>query len=177
MPADWRIVRGDCVEQMQAMPDALIDAVVCDPPTGYWLAGLIDGEGCFRIHSQRCGDYYAPTFSLKLRDDDAPILHEIVARTGIGRVRLDRSRSGNSRPCAVWRVDSRATTEALAALLDRYPLRTRKARDYAVWRRAIDVRAGMVRGNRWHGPRDWTPLIDLKRELEQAREYALPEGG
>jgi hypothetical protein len=150
--------------------------VSVDDATGHWLAGLIDGEGCFRVHTQKGGDYYAPSFALKLRDDDAPILHEIVALTGIGRIARDSSRSGNSKPCAIWRVDSRASTEALAALLDRFPLRTRKARDYAVWRRAIDVRASMTRGNRWHGPRDWTPLVDLKRELEQAREYAPPEG-
>ncbi len=150
------------------------DAIGVDDAFGYHLAGLIDGEGCFRIHSQKGGTYYAPSFSLKLRDDDGPILREIVDRTGIGRVAADRSRSGNSHPCAVWRVQSRAETEALAALLDRYPLRTRKARDYAVWRRAIDVRAAMTRGNRWHGPRDWSPLIEIKRELERARAY--PEG-
>ncbi len=34
----------------------------------------------------------------------------------------------------------------------------------------------MPRGNRWRGPRDWTPLIDLKRQIEEAREYR-PRGG
>lgn len=177
MSGAWEVREGAAVERLRELADGSVDAVVCDPPTGYWLAGLIDGEGCFRIHSQRRGDYFAPTFSLKLRDDDAPILREIVALTGIGRVTQDCSRSGNSRPCCVWRVDSRASTEALARLLDCFPLRTRKARDYAIWRRAIDTRAAMKRGNRWHGPRDWTSLISLKHELERARIYAPPERG
>ena len=28
----WQIIEGDCVEQMQAMPECSVDAVVCDPP-------------------------------------------------------------------------------------------------------------------------------------------------
>jgi hypothetical protein len=147
-----------------------------DDATGYWLAGFIDGEGCFRIHKQKRGEWYAPTFSLKLRDDDLLTLFDLAVDLGIGCVARDTSRNGNSRPCAVWRVQSRADCLALAEILDRYPLRSRKARDYAVWRRALDVAGALPRGNRWHGPKDWTPLIDLKRELEQAREYVPPAG-
>jgi DNA modification methylase len=30
--ATWEIRHGDCVEEMRAMPEASVDAVVCDPP-------------------------------------------------------------------------------------------------------------------------------------------------
>jgi len=141
---------------------------------GYWLAGLIDGEGCFRVHRQKGGTrcpYYAPSFSLKLREDDAPLLDEIIRVTGIGRRGSDTKRSKGSNPCAIWRVDTRASTEALVEILDRYSLLSRKARDYLLWREAVIVRRSMPRGNRWHGGRDWTPLIDLKRRIEEARAY------
>jgi len=33
MPGEtWQVIEGDCVEQMQAMPECSVDAVVCDPP-------------------------------------------------------------------------------------------------------------------------------------------------
>jgi hypothetical protein len=141
---------------------------------GHWLAGFIDGEGCFRIQCGLAGrrfPYYTCQFSLKQRDDDGGLLREIVERTGIGRVRGDGTRSGNSKPCLRWCVESKADTAALVALLDRYPLRSRKRHDYAIWREAVIYRASDPRGNRWHGSRNWEPMADFKRRIEEARAY------
>ncbi len=30
----WDVIEGDCVEKMREMPEASVDAVVCDPPYG-----------------------------------------------------------------------------------------------------------------------------------------------
>lgn len=140
-----------------------------------WLAGLIDGEGCFRIQENKSRIHgpttYATSFALKLRDDDEPILREIIAHTGIGRFAYDLSRSGKSHPCAVWHVDSQQDCALLVELLDQHPLRTRKARDYAVWREAVVYWLSTPRGNRWHGPRDYAPMAELQAELLSAREY------
>jgi hypothetical protein len=172
----WEIREGDCVEQMCELDEASIDAIVCDPPTGYWLAGLIDGEGCFRIQKNKSRKSrgpvtYATSFALKLRDDDEPILREIIAHTGVGRFSRDANRTGNSRPCAIWHVDAQRDCAALVELLDRYPLRTRKARDYAVWREAVVYWLSTPRGNRWHGPRDYSRMAELQVDLAEAREY------
>jgi DNA modification methylase len=35
----WRVIDGDCVEAMRAMPEASVDAVVCDPPYGLEFMG------------------------------------------------------------------------------------------------------------------------------------------
>lgn len=145
---------------------------VVEPALGHWIAGFIDGEGCFRVHSERRGSYYAAHFALKQRDDDASLLAFIADRTGIGRVKDDGSRSGNSKPCAVWVVESKIDAQRLVCLIDKFPLRSRKARDYEVWRRAVMVWTHMERGSRWKGPRDWTPMIELKAELEDGRVYA-----
>lgn len=29
---DAKVLRGDCVELMRAMPESSVDAIVCDPP-------------------------------------------------------------------------------------------------------------------------------------------------
>lgn len=145
-----------------------------DDAFGHWLAGFIDGEGCFRIQcglSHRRFPSYVCTFSLKQRDDDASLLAAIAERTGIGGIREDRARPGGSKPCVIWRVESKADTMGLVRLLDRYPLRSRKRRDYAIWREAVLYRARDRRGNRWHGQRDWQPMAEFKRRIEEARAY------
>lgn len=35
----WQIVEGECVEAMRSMPEASVDAVVCDPPYGLGFMG------------------------------------------------------------------------------------------------------------------------------------------
>lgn len=142
-----------------------------DDGFGHWLAGFIDGEGCFRVHKSKGGDYYACHFTLKLRDDDGPILHAIVERTGVGYIKPDLVR-GKSQPCLVWVVGSKADCLKLIPILDRYPLRAKKSRDYAIWREAVMHWVAMRRGNRWHGPRDWSQMIEYKTAIEAARAYA-----
>ena len=136
----------------------------------HWLAGFIDGEGCFRIQKEKGGGYYACQFSLKLRDDDRAILEECVRRTRAGILHV-MAAYGTSRPGVRWAVQSRADCWKLAAILDRHPLRAKKAREYAVWREALEVWTHMKRGHRWHGPRDWTPMIEFKQQIEDLRVY------
>jgi hypothetical protein len=136
----------------------------------HWLAGFIDGEGCFRIQKEKRGGYYACQFSLKLRDDDRAILNECVCRTGAGIVhRMAAYRT--SKPGVRWAIQSRADCWKLATILDRYPLRAKKAHEYAIWRQALETWTTMQRGNRWHGPRDWSPMIAFKAQLEAWRVY------
>lgn len=154
--------------------------LIVDDAFGHWLAGLIDGEGCFRV--QRNGARrgarhatYVPVFGLKLRDDDASVLAQIAEQTGIGHLDRDIARTGGSKPCLRWTVDTRADCAQLVEILDRFPLRTRKAADYVIWRRAVVEWTTKPRGDRWHGPRDWSVLSALRDELVAARAY-VPVG-
>lgn len=141
-----------------------------DSEFGHWLAGFIDGEGCFRIHKEKGGGYYACHFTLKLRDDDRAILEEIVSRTGIGHLKPDVVR-GTSKPALIWVVQSKAECVKLVDLLDRFPLRAKKRRDWRIWRRAVRHWVTAPRGNRWHGARDWSLMIAYKSAIEKARAY------
>lgn len=145
-----------------------------DPAFGHWLAGLTDGEGCFWIHRERGGFHYSPQFKIKLRADDRPMLVECQRVLKVGNLyNHPASKSGgrNSRPSCSWMVQSRVDTERLAEFFDAYRLRSKKARDYVIWREAIDLRRNMKRGNRWHGPMDWTPMLEIKARLEAVRQY------
>ena len=137
-----------------------------DPAFGHWLAGLIDGEGSFGIGRVKRG--YGARLSVQLRNDDSAILTEIHVRTGRGSIGRRSARS-NSRPGCVWMVQSRADTEELVEILDQYPLRSKKAADYVIWRRAVELLSAMPREHR-----DWMPIVELKRELESVRQYRPP---
>ena len=144
-----------------------------DPAFGHWLAGLIDGEGSFGIGRVKHG--YGLRVSIQLRDDDSAILKEIQMRLGLGSISRRAGRSGNTNPGCVWMVQTRADVEELVEVLDRYPLRSKKAADYAIWRQAVEVWSAMP--YRVPGVRDWGPLIELKQKLETVRKYRPPIDG
>lgn len=118
---------------------------------GHWLAGFVDGEGCFHIDGplkrsgKRKGGQYSCAFQLNMREDDRPILEEIQKRTGLGKIYGRRAQNERHGGAAAWSVFTQAGCVALIALLDRYPLRSRKLVVYQLWRSAVLL---WVRGNR-----------------------------
>src|ERR1035438_7101973 len=75
---------------------------------GHWLAGFIDGEGSFAItHKPVPGSgKFACSLTIGLRDDDEPVLREIMEWTGVGRL-YHRPRGARGHPAALWIVQSR----------------------------------------------------------------------
>jgi hypothetical protein len=109
-------------------------------------------------------------FQIRLRDDDREVLVLCQQTLGIGHLTPCRARA-TSRPTLAWSVTSLPDCERLVEVFDTCPLRSKKARDYAVWKRAVKFLGRSPRGNRWHGPRDWTPVATLKVQLETVRLY------
>lgn len=114
--ADTVLWHGDCIEVMRTMPANSIDAIVTDPPyglpggfmgktwdrydgwedagLGYYISGLIDGEGCFTIKQHTRGTH-APCFAMKMRADDRTILERACRYVGAGIVE-DTAGSGTT---------------------------------------------------------------------------------
>ena len=105
------------------------------------------------------------SFSIALRLDDQQILLELQQRLGIGRVYSERVTNRRSKPQAAWRVHDKAGVRRLVEVFDRYPLRAKKARDFAIWRRAV----GLWLSSR----RDWVAMRRLLLELRATRRYGL----
>lgn len=142
---------------------------------GSWIAGLIDGEGCFRVHRHTMRKQYQPTFSLRLRDDDTSILRWVARRTGIGKIVPNKvDPASGSKPGVNWITTTKADCVALVRLLDRCPLRTRKMRDYRIWRRAALYWAGHDKSFWRRNPRAWRRLGAYKAQIERARIYRGP---
>ena len=138
-----------------------------DREFGHWLAGFLDGEGCFDIPRQRKTrrDYYYCRLSVTLRADDADTLRMCAARLG-GHVYFGKrgSQPRDGKPKARWEVSKRSELRAIVELLDQCPLRSKKARDYAIWRRALDVSESGL-------PERHQLMAGLRTALVDARVY------
>ncbi len=145
-----------------------------DPAFGHWLAGFIDGEGCFYITRNPSRGSYCPRFALRLRDDDAGIINEIHRHTNIGCVCNIKAGNHGGRPTRNWQIQSGEDCRALIRIIEAHPLRSKKGRDYVVWREAVEWWTGRTGGSRW-APTDWTPMREFKTSLEQGRAYPSVE--
>lgn len=125
-----------------------------------WFAGFAAGESSFLI-TQRTRGNLAPCFVIGLRADDLAILEELQAAFG-GAIHMTPAR-GRNRPGAYWTIASKRDMTGLVAYFDRFPLRAKKARDFAIWRRAVRIycasgqrsrelwplRDALVEGRKW----------------------------
>lgn len=140
-----------------------------DGTYGAWLAGLIDGEASFGISEKKQGDKpscYGCTFDLKLRADDGPMLREILELTSLGVVAEEPGKAG-ANAMVRWSVHAKADCWGIAGLLGRYPLRSKKARDFVVWSAALEYWSLATPGRRF----DWEPMARLKFLLERQRKF------
>jgi LAGLIDADG endonuclease len=127
-----------------------------------WLAGFADGEGHFGIN-QITEHGFQPVFAITLRHDDWQILENIAAAFG-GTVIIKRARRGREHDQLRYQGSSIATLDALKTYFDAHPLRTKKARDYEIWREAVI--AYVTQG--WRA----VELAPLKERLTGVRVYA-----
>lgn len=99
---------------------------------GHWFAGFTDGEGCFYIAPSGC------RFIIGLRGDDDAVVREIQATIGYGRINIARKRTNarSPHPQVRYEVARKAHCAQLTTIFDRFPLKTKKANDYAIWREA-----------------------------------------
>jgi hypothetical protein len=130
-----------------------------------WLAGFADGEGCFQILG--AANHYAPRFRIVLRDDDADILFELHREFG-GSLGSRRKPNAASRPQIEWRVIDKRSLQRLVDYFDRFPLRAKKQRDYAIWRAAVISYSANEPCER---------RAALKSDLQSVRAYPLAAVG
>lgn len=151
---------------------------------GNRLAALADGEGCFYIGRKRATltrlrirpnarDVYYCAFAVKMRRDELPFLDRMRNELGLGVIRAGRAardEERNNRPWCRWEIAKKSEVARLIAIVDAFPLWSKKQRDYAIWREAalywIEAEPGT----------DLAPLADARRALTVAREYEADHG-
>lgn len=133
---------------------------------GNWLAGFTDGEGSFNLVLTRHGNI-VPRFAISLRRDDRAVLSEIHETLGFGRIydtKRFESSVRNNNPKSSFCCHSVRECRALVDVFDRFPLRAKKATDFAIWREAVILSASADCPN--------NVLISLSDTLKSVRRYS-----
>jgi hypothetical protein len=106
---------------------------------GFWFAGFFDGEGSIVVYTRnRMPDLryaeYRLAVRIMIRDDDAHVITSIKDNLQVGHVSRQR-RNGTINPAIAWTCERiQDLAEVIIPLFDRYPLQTKKAQEYALWR-------------------------------------------
>lgn len=113
---------------------------------GHWLAGFTAGEGCFHVYagmrSHGATQGYCNvtvSFAIKLRSDDAPVLHRIHEWMGCGAVQRSRAYRGSHEQTTFSVTKVADLHNRVVPVFERYPLRGRKALDFEIWRQAVEL--------------------------------------
>jgi len=112
---------------------------------GSWLAGLTDGEGTFKLHTTPRGKYVQREigFKIELRDDDTKALNLIQELLGCGTVVFHERKKPKvkAKPMATFKSCSLADlAEIIVPLFSAYPLQTKKAREFEIWKHIVLTR-------------------------------------
>ncbi len=140
---------------------------------GYWFAGLFDGEGHFVIDlrpPRLLGDRELSLgLNVCLRDDDAPVLAHVHSALG-GRFQISHKTN-----VAYWGLRGlRDLAEIAVPLFERYPLRSKKADEFELFRHLVLRRYIATLG----GKRRRVPLQDTEEiasaiwDVRVRRRYA-----
>jgi hypothetical protein len=147
---------------------------------GHWLSGFVDGEGSFDLSVFRTGEHTRPSFHARLnitiRDDDADILRSIQSYFGCGRLTFHgnvRRRIPNANPVA--KISIHRVPELMTAIIphfERFPLRAKKRRDYAIWRQGVELMSAVYGRRRTFAPGTCVGCKWTDAEREQFRRLA-----
>lgn len=139
---------------------------------GYWLAGFADGEGCFLITAAR---WPHCRFQIALRADDKPVLEHCQQESGLGSLRfLDipkYSKLVGASPQWLWSVQRKLECQRLVEIFDTYPLVSKKAADYAIWREAVALHALVVPSG--SNASVVAAISQHRKELQDQRKFRL----
>ncbi len=112
-------------------------------------ANIVRNHGCWVI-----------SFTLSQRDDDADTIHEIRDQLDLGKVYRIKP-SGASKPKVAWQISRLSEQLQLIEVLDRFPIRSRKTKDYAIWKQAVLAKSA----------KDFAQIDELVPKLKAARTY------
>lgn len=145
-----------------------------DPLWCAWFSGFVDGEGCFSARFKRGEGKKGISASLKisLRNDDAPLILKIQEILKCGSIKLEsnklkREKGYKAQDGIIWTCERCSECRhILIPLFDKYPLRSKKARDYNIWRELV-----MLLSEDRHLHQDREHILELCQQLKDIKQY------
>lgn len=158
--------------------------------SGDYIAGFVDGEGCFVLKFRRdiryerkskpIYFYWDAEFVIVLRADDKGILEQIQKTLGCGRISFDKRGSVRF---SVSNLDD--LKGKIIPFFEKHHLHTKKRFDFLLWKKSVGLlyknrglRTNISATSNERGARKkfWDPL-DLKKLEEICKEMAKYKGG
>ena len=143
---------------------------------GDYIAGLVDGEGCFALKFRRdvrydrknepVYFYWDIEFVIVLRSDDKEILEKIQETLNCGRISVDK------RGSARYAVNNIDDLGRLATFFTTYRLRAKKQYDFELWKEALAIfkRNQRLALNRRDGEKGFHKVLWNKNDLRRLKE-------
>lgn len=117
--------------------DGIPNRLAVSDSFGYWFSGFFDGEGCIFLFHRARGERYAEyrfTIRVHIRDDDADAVAFIYDNLKVGRIARHGS-NGSANPSISWSCEKiNDLAEIIIPLFERYPLHTKKAKEFSIWK-------------------------------------------
>lgn len=125
-----------------------IPRVITPPERGWYFSGLFDGEGCFLTWRRKDRSQFVLAAKIGLRADDVAVLETL--RSWFGGALGYYKGNPTSNPSVHWCVEhTKILAEVIVPLFETYPLRTKKAAEFVLWKElVIDRYRTSFRGTR-----------------------------
>ena len=107
--------------------------------TPEYVTGLVEAAGSFTY--SRSSKQLALYFALKLPLADEPLLEDLQAFFGVGKIY-------KSRGSAYYRVTRHQDLPLIVRHFERYPLRSRKRESFDVWKQMVEAKQSFRRPDR-----------------------------
>jgi hypothetical protein len=111
-----------------------------------WLVGFTDGEGLFGLSYFTTSNTYSCEFGFTYRADDYKIYEYIGERLGLGHLCHHKDHDwigtgGNThKPSGGFQIrDSKDLLTVIIPIFDKFPLKSKKALEYPLWRMAVEL--------------------------------------
>jgi len=142
-----------------------------------YIAGFVDGEGCFSLTMRKDKGrylYWKALFAIELREDDSQILKIIQEFFNCGSILF------NSRGVVRYQItDSAVLLNTIVPFFSKYSLIGKKGSDFILWKEAIEIinknkkkKSNSLIGKKGFIRNDWNKN-DLNRLNEIRKEMLL----
>lgn len=117
---------------------------------------------------------YACNCVVNVRCDDRKLLESLALMTGVGSIH-EIAAKRTSRPQASWQITRKSDCLRLVDLLRDFPLRGRKALDFAAWAAAVEIWTCGDPTIRIIN-RDWSGIAYFYERIREVRRYVVRVG-
>jgi hypothetical protein len=130
-----------------------------------WFVGIVDGEGHLGLF--RNGNNFRAELSIRMRDDDEPLVRYIHNTLGLGKYYHVSGEKAGRGDLVSWRVTAKDELLKLLDIFDNFPLQSKKSKQYPIWSRAIREIA------KNHTEQDLDKIANLRTRLMSLRQYTF----